>query len=119
MTTIYIYDPKAVAELPELPPLPIGALVVGTFNLLEQAADLPQPRYLTVSDTQNVCFQFPDDKASRKALNQWALRFGGDADHPPARGQGRPRDAVPPGQFDYYGVAIEAYAFIPAETATT
>jgi hypothetical protein len=118
MTTIYIYDPKAHDGLPELPPLPIGALVVGTFNLLEQAADLPQPRYLTISDTQNVCFQFPDDKASRKALNQWALRFGGTQTTRPHEGKDGP-ETLCRLAFDYYGVAVEAYAFIPAETATT
>ena len=44
MTSIHIYDPADGAALPELPPLPIGVLVVGTAELLQQAADLPQPR---------------------------------------------------------------------------
>ena len=44
MTSIHIYDPKDGAALPELPPLPIGVLAVGTADLLQQAADLPQPR---------------------------------------------------------------------------
>jgi hypothetical protein len=118
MTTIYIYDPKAVAELPELPPLPIGALVVGTFNLLEQAADLAQPRYLTISDTQNIALQFPDDKSSRTALNRWALRFGGTITTRPHEGKDGP-ETLYRLDFGYYGVAVEAYAFIPAETATT
>ena len=43
MTSIYIYDPSDGTELPELPPLPIGVLAVGTADLLQQAADLPQP----------------------------------------------------------------------------
>jgi hypothetical protein len=118
MTVIYIYDPKAVAELPELPPLPIGALVVATSNLLDQAADLDQPRYLTVSDTQNVCLQFPDDKASTTALTRWALRFGGTLTTRPHTGKDGPQTLCRL-DFDYYGVAVEAYAFIPAETATT
>ena len=52
MTSIHIYDPKDGPALPELPPLPIGALAVGTAELLQQAADLPQPRYITISTTQ-------------------------------------------------------------------
>ena len=43
MTSIHIYDPSDGAALPELPPLPIGVLAVGTADLLQQAADLPQP----------------------------------------------------------------------------
>src|SRR6185437_13549262 len=58
MTSIYIFDPDDGAELPELPPLPIGVLVVGTADLLRQAADLPQPHYITISATQSVDFQF-------------------------------------------------------------
>ena len=58
MTSIHTYDLKAGPALPELPPLPIGALAVGTAELLQQAADLPQPSYLTVSDTQSIDLQF-------------------------------------------------------------
>ena len=118
MTTIYIYDPKAGNGLPELPPLPIGALVAGTLNLLEQAADLTQPRYLTISDTQNVCLQFPDTKSSRTTLNRWALRFGGTLTTRPHEGKDGP-ETLCRLDFDYYGVAVEAYAFIPGQVATT
>ena len=52
MTSIHIYDPADGAALPELPPLPIGVLVVGTADLLQQAADLPQPRYISISSGQ-------------------------------------------------------------------
>ena len=48
MTSIHIYDPSDGAALPELPPLPIGVLAVGTADLLQQAADLPQPRYIFI-----------------------------------------------------------------------
>ena len=43
MTSIHTYDPADGPALPELPPLPIGVLAVGTAELLQQAADLPQP----------------------------------------------------------------------------
>ena len=44
MTTIHIYDAKADGSASEkLTPLPISALVIATWNLLEEAADLPQP----------------------------------------------------------------------------
>ena len=52
MTSIHIYDPSDGAALPELPPLPIGVLAVGTADLLQQAADLPQPRYISIYDHQ-------------------------------------------------------------------
>jgi hypothetical protein len=118
VTTIYIYDPKAGDLVPELPPLPIGALAVATVNLLDQAADLDQPRYLSISDTQNVCFQFPGDKSSMTALTRWALRFGGTLTTSPHEGKDGPQTLCRLA-FDYYGVAVEAYAFIPADTATT
>ena len=52
MTSIRAIDPAhAGTALPELPPLPIGALVVGAAELLQQTADLPAPVYLTVHDT--------------------------------------------------------------------
>ena len=51
MTIIRIYDPKDGPALPELPPLPIGSLAVGTLNLLQEAANLPQPRDITVATT--------------------------------------------------------------------
>ena len=48
MTSIHIFDPSDGAALPELPPLPIGVLAVGTADLLQQAADLPQPAYVSI-----------------------------------------------------------------------
>ena len=44
MTSIHAYDPASAGTAPpELPPMPIGALAVGTAELLQQAADLPAP----------------------------------------------------------------------------
>src|SRR6266705_465952 len=76
VTSIHIFDPSDGASLPELPPLPIGVLAVGTAELLQQAADLPQPHYITISSTQRVDFQFAPEQASVRAITRWALRFG-------------------------------------------
>ena len=95
MTSIHIYDPGDGAALPELPPLPIGVLVVGTADLLQQAADLPQPHYITISSTQSVDFQFAPEQASVRAITRWALRFGSVITSQPHHGQGRSRDLAP------------------------
>jgi hypothetical protein len=119
MTTIYIYDPKAAdGPLPDLPPLPIGALVVAALNLLDQAADLPQPGDIDVSDLQRIDLQFDPAPSSTRAITQWALRFGGvlsSEHHDTFNG---PQTWVR-ARFDYYGVAVTAYAHIPATPATT
>src|SRR5262249_9779643 len=115
---IRIDDPKAAdTELPELPPLPIGALVVGALNLLDEAIGLPQPQDIHVSDLQHVSLQFAGEQPSIGALTLWALRFGGvlaSELHDPARG-------AQPGcrlESDYYGVAVKAYPHAPAAPAT-
>ena len=71
MTSIHTYDPSDGPALPELPPLPIGVLAVGTADLLQQAADLPQPVSI---HPQSVTCSSPSRPAS--AITRWALRFG-------------------------------------------
>ena len=119
MTSIRTYDPAAAGTaLPELPPLPIGALVVGAAELLRQAASLPAPVYVTVHDTQSISVQFPQHKASIRAITQWARRFGSvvtsypDQDQPDTWTWYR-------ADFDYYGIAVTAFAKIPTAPATT
>jgi hypothetical protein len=116
MTTIHIYDSKAAPAVP-LTPLPVSALVIATWNLLEEASDLPHPNYLTISGTQSIDLQFPGDSSSARAITRWALRFGGVLASEPCEGKRGllTRCCV---QFDYYRVAITAYAYIPAATAT-
>src|SRR5580704_3760565 len=75
MTSIRIYDPADGTALPELPPLPIGVLVIGTAELLQQAADLPQPRFISIYDGQAISLQFAPEQASLRAVTRWALRF--------------------------------------------
>jgi hypothetical protein len=115
MTTIYIYDPKAFDQ--PLPDLPIGALAVAAVNLLDQAADLPQPGEVNVSDLQRIDLQFDPAPSTTRAITQWALRFGGvlsSEDHDTCNG---PQTWVR-AKFDYYGVAVTAYAHIPATPAS-
>jgi hypothetical protein len=118
MTSIYIYDPSDGAELPELPPLPVGVLAVGTADLLQQAADLPQPRCIFIYDGQAISLQFAPEQASVRAITRWALRFGSVVTSEPHQDtDGGPgtwhRD------FDYYGITVKAYAHVPAAPASS
>jgi hypothetical protein len=113
VTSIHIYDPNGGAALPELPPLPIGVLAVGTADLLQQAADLPQPVYITIHDSQHVSLQFAPDKASLRAITRWTLRFGGALISEPHQSEDGPKTYVH-AEFDYYSIAMAVYAFIPA-----
>ena len=119
MTSIHTYDPaSAGAAPPELPPMPIGALAVGTAELLQQAADLPAPTSVTIHDHQAITLQFARHKDSIRAITGWARRFGSiTTSHPgqieSATGTWHTTD------FDYYGIAVHAFAFIPAAPATS
>ena len=119
MTSIHLYNPAyAGAALPELPPLPIGALVVGAAELLQQAADLPAPVCVTVHHTQHISVQFARHKASVRAITRWAARFGSAMTIQPGTVES---DAGTwyRATFDYYGIAVEAFAFLPAAPAAT
>jgi hypothetical protein len=119
MTSIRIYDPaSAGAVLPELPPLPIGALVVGAAELLQQACGLPQPVYVTVHETQSVALLFAPARASVRAITRWALRFGSVVTSQPGKGTDSTETWYRT-DFDYYGIAVTAYAHIPAAPADT
>ena len=105
MTSIHIFDPSDGAMLPELPPLPIGVLAVGTADLLQQAADLPQPHYITISDTQRADFQFAPEQASVRAITRWALRFGSVVTTQPHQGRNGP-ETWHRTDFGYFGMAL-------------
>ena len=118
MTSIHIFDPSDGAALPELPPLPIGVLAVGTADLLQQAADLPQPHYITISPRRRVSFQFAPEQASVRAITRWALRFGSVVTSEPHQGKDGP-ETWHRTDFDYFGIAVTAYAHIPAGPASS
>ena len=119
MTSISTYNPaSAGAALPDLPPLPIGALVVGAAELLQQASGLPQPVYVTVHETQSVDLLFASARASARAITRWALRFGSVVTSQPGMGKDGTETWYRT-DFDYYGIAVSAYAHIPAAPAAT
>ena len=118
MTSIHIFDPNDGAALPELPPLPIGVLAVGTAELLQQAADLPQPVCVFIYDHQCVSVQFAKEQAGVRAITRWALRFGSVVTSEPHQGKDGP-ETWHRTEFDYFGIAVTAYAHIPAEPADT
>ena len=92
--------------------LPIGALVVGTANLLAQAVDLPQPRAITIYDEMILSLEFDSSPASLRAITRWALRFGAvlvSEPHQCHMGSFTHCHA----EFGYHDVAVIAYALIP------
>lgn len=118
MTSIRTYDPATAGTAPpELPPLPIGALMVGAAELLQQAANLPAPAYVTVHHTQDIGIQFAQHRASVRAITQWARRFGGVVTNYPDKEEPDTWTWYQ-ADFDYYGIAVTVYAKIPAPPAT-
>jgi len=118
MTSIRIWDPSDGAALPELPPASIAVLAVGIAELLQQAADLPQPGSVFIYDHQCVSMQFAPEQASMRAITRWALRFGSVVTSNPHQGKNGPETWCQT-DFDYFGIAATAYAHIPAEPAST
>ena len=119
MTSIRTYDPAtAGTALPELPPLPIGALMTGAAELFQQAASLPAPIWVAVSETQSISVQFAPVKASAQAITKWARRFGSVTTSQPGQGTDGTQTWYRT-EFDYYGIAVTVYAHIPAASAAT
>jgi hypothetical protein len=105
-------DPGQLAAA-ALPPLPIGAIVAGTADLMNQATGLPQPGYIAISSDQRICLQFTGDRPGARAVSQWAVRFGGVLTSEHCQDQGSCYQLCEL-RFDYYGVRVAAYALIPA-----
>jgi hypothetical protein len=83
------------------------------MNLLQEAADLPQPRHATVCDAQAIILQFNEAPASLRAITRWALHFGGVLVTQPHHHETGMATYCHT-EFSYYGVAITVYAFLPA-----
>jgi hypothetical protein len=113
--TIRYYVPGDEAAL-ELPAAPISVLTVGAVDLLQAAADLPQPRAVYVYEEQLISLHFDPCPASLRAITRWALRFGGVLISEPRQDENG-KQTYCYTSFSYYGVAITAYAVIPAEPA--
>ena len=119
MTSTSLHDQTSLdTTLAELPPLPMAALMIGVYNLLQDGADLPQPRYISISMTQSVGLQFAPEQASIPAVTRWALRFGSVMTSQPGEGTDGP-ETWHRTDFDFYGIAVTAYAPIPAAPAST
>jgi D-serine deaminase-like pyridoxal phosphate-dependent protein len=117
VTSISTRTPEGGTALPELPPASIAVLAVGTAELLQQAADLPQPRHIFIYHSgQSVSMQFAQEQASVRAITRWALRFGSVVSSEP--GKDGTETWCRTG-FGYFGIAVTAYAHIPAEPAST
>jgi hypothetical protein len=118
MTSIRTYDPAAAGTaLPGLPPMPIGALAVGTAELLQQAADLPAPTSVTMYDHDAITLHFARHKDSIRAVARWARRFGSITTSEPGKVKAD-TGTFHSTDFDYYGIAVHAFAFIPAAPAS-
>jgi hypothetical protein len=118
VTSIHTYDPQTAGPaLPSLPPLPLGALAVGVANLLQDAAQLPQPRYIALFDPEQISIQFAPVKASIKALGRWARHFGSVVVTETRQSQDGPETWCT-AKFSYYGVSVKAYVRIPAGPAS-
>jgi hypothetical protein len=98
----------------ELPPLPMAALMIGVYNLLCDGADLPQPCHVDVSEAgQSIDLQFPGTQPGKRAITQWARRFGSTVSTRPHH-DGRGVFLRVTTRFGYYGLNVKAYAYIPA-----
>ena len=114
MITVHLTDPKDAEHVSaNLTPLPMAGLVIAAWNLLDQAADLPQPCHINVSDLQSITLLFEPVSSSFRAITRWVLRFGGELISEPHQTEGGPQTWVRT-EFDYYGVAVTAFAHIPA-----
>ena len=119
MTSINVYDPKGGTVPPEPPPMPIGVLAAGTAELLQQAADLPQPWCIFIYGHQSISLQFAKEPASAHAITRWAHRFGSLATSQPGQDKDGGPETWHRTDFDYYGIAVTAYAHVPAGPASS
>ena len=120
MTSTSLHDQTILdTTLAELPPLPMAALMIGVYNLLQDGADLPQPCYVSVSETgQQIDMQFPGKQPSRRAITQWAHRFGSVVNKQPHADE-RGHFTRVAATFGYYGLTVKTYTYIPAAPAAT
>ena len=120
MGSLHVHDPLGGPVLPEIPPISTRELTVGLCDLFSKADGLALPKYVAIYESsQAFSLQFAQSAASFTALAAWAQRFGAvlvsedDTDQ-----HGQPCKYVRV-TFDFFGVEVEAYAFIPVTTTGT
>jgi hypothetical protein len=99
-------------------PLSIGGLVSDAAGILRDATDLALPTSVTVYQAeQHISLQFDPEPASYAAIAAWAELFGATLVSRPWKDQDGNEVNICRASFEYYGIAAEAYAVIPAGTA--
>jgi len=107
------FDPAGIPAVPDLPPISIGALSVGLTDLFNRANGLVLPRHAIITEpAQEFALQFAPVADSAKVIRSWAKRFGGVAESHVCTSPGTAQRHVRV-TFDFYGVTVQAYAFIP------
>ena len=100
--------------LPDIPPCSTRELAVGLTDLFSKADGLPLPTLVIIyQSTQGFSLQFAKSASSYRALAAWAQRFGAVvASEDRTDPQGQPCRYVQI-TFDWFGVEVQAYAYIP------
>jgi hypothetical protein len=118
MGTIHASGPAAALTRPELAPIGIGALAVGLCGLFRAADGLGQPHYVAIHEsTQHFGLQFAPVRGSLRAVASWAQRFGGVLVSEKTRDHSEQECTYAGTTFDYNGIEVTAYAYVPV-TAT-
>ncbi len=105
--------------LPELPPISIRELAVGLVDLFSKADGLALPRYIAIHDTQHFSLQFAPVRASLKAVACWAQRFGGVLVGEQRLNASQQECTYAGVTFDFFGVEVAAYTYVPVSKTGT
>jgi hypothetical protein len=120
MGSLDTINPASGPALPDTPPITTRELAVGLVGLFGKADGLVQPRYVSISRAaQDFGLQFDNSADGRTAIEAWAQRFGApltSSDHTNKDGT---LSTYVECTFDFFGVEVVAYAFIPAEQTGT
>jgi hypothetical protein len=117
MGSLDIVDSSGPA-LPDTAPMSIRELACGLAVLFSKADGLALPGYITIHGaSQAYGLQFAGSEASYEAVTSWALRFGAVLASDDHTGQDGQLSKYVRATFDFSGVEVQAYAFIPV-TAT-